>query len=102
MPATAAYAHVAAAAGALAAVEVSRSGDGAHAWTFFSEPVPAADARTLGAALLPEAIAVRGELGLDSYDRLFPAQDFMPKRGFGNLIAARRGLGRPDPHRVVP
>jgi len=25
--------------------------------------------------------------GLDSYDRLFPNQDTMPKGGFGNLIA---------------
>ena len=29
----------------------------------------------------------RHELGLDSYDRLFPSQDTMPKGGFGNLIA---------------
>jgi hypothetical protein len=26
-------------------------------------------------------------MGLDSYDRLFPNQDTMPKSGFGNLIA---------------
>jgi hypothetical protein len=83
----AAYAQVAAAAGVPAAVELSRSGEGGHVWTFFSEPVPAADARALGAALLREAMAIRGELGLEGYDRLFPAQDFMPKRGFGNLIA---------------
>jgi hypothetical protein len=83
----AAYAQAAALAAVPVAVEVSRSGDGAHAWTFFTEPVPAADARALGAALLREAMAIRGELGLGSYDRLFPSQDFMPKRGFGNLIA---------------
>jgi hypothetical protein len=29
----------------------------------------------------------RYALGLDSYDRLFPSQDTMPKGGFGNLIA---------------
>jgi superfamily II DNA or RNA helicase len=29
----------------------------------------------------------RHEIGLDSYDRLFPSQDTMPKGGFGNLIA---------------
>ena len=29
----------------------------------------------------------RPEIGLDSYDRLFPNQDTMPKGGFGNLIA---------------
>ena len=29
----------------------------------------------------------RHELGMDSYDRLFPNQDTVPKAGFGNLIA---------------
>jgi hypothetical protein len=29
----------------------------------------------------------RPDLGLDSYDRLFPNQDTLPKGGFGNLIA---------------
>jgi hypothetical protein len=32
-------------------------------------------------------MAARHELSLDSYDRLFPSQDHMPKGGFGNLIA---------------
>src|SRR6266496_3030463 len=82
-----AYVQAACAAGVPAALEVSRSGEGAHVWIFFSEQVAAADARALGAALLREAMAIRGELGLESYDRFFPAQDFMPKKGFGNLIA---------------
>jgi hypothetical protein len=70
------------------AIERSRSGDGAHVWTFFSGPVPATSARRLGVALLREAMAIRCELDLASYDRLFPAQDFLPKgRTFGNLIA---------------
>jgi hypothetical protein len=34
-----------------------------------------------------EAMAQRHELGMDSYDRLFPSQDTMPRGGFGNLIA---------------
>lgn len=29
----------------------------------------------------------RHEVGMDSYDRLFPNQDTLPKGGFGNLIA---------------
>jgi hypothetical protein len=49
--------------------------------------VAAATARRLGARLLREAMAVRAELDLASYDRLFPAQDFVPKGSFGNLIA---------------
>lgn len=32
-------------------------------------------------------MTVRADLDLASYDRLFPAQDFMPKGQFGNLIA---------------
>src|SRR6266542_11771 len=57
-----AYVQAACAAGVPAALEVSRSGEGAHVWIFFSEQVAAADARALGAALLREAMAIRGEL----------------------------------------
>ncbi len=49
--------------------------------------VAAAAARRIGVHLLREAMTVRAELDLVSYDRLFPAQDFMPKGSFGNLIA---------------
>lgn len=69
------------------AVERSRSGNGAHIWFFFSEPVSAADARRLGSGLLTQAMARRHELRFKSYDRLFPSQDTVPKGGFGNLIA---------------
>ena len=69
------------------AVERSRSGNGAHVWFFFSEPVSAADARRLGSGLLTRTMACRHELSFASYDRLFPAQDTVPKGGFGNLIA---------------
>ena len=33
-----------------AALEISRSGQGAHVWIFFSQPVPAREARRLGTA----------------------------------------------------
>ncbi len=69
------------------AVERSRSGNGAHVWIFFDHPVSAADARRLGCALLTRTMENRHEIGLDSYDRLFPNQDTLPKGGFGNLIA---------------
>lgn len=69
------------------AVERSRSGNGAHVWFFFSEPVQAADARKLGSGLLTQTMSSRHELSFSSYDRLFPSQDFVPKGGFGNLIA---------------
>jgi superfamily II DNA or RNA helicase len=70
------------------ALEVSRSGIGAHAWTFFTSPVPAELARRLGTGLLREAMALRGRMTLASYDRLFPSQDLLPVGGMGNLIAA--------------
>lgn len=69
------------------AVERSRSGQGAHVWFFFTAPVPARSARAMGCALITETMASRPELGMDSYDRLFPNQDSMPRGGFGNLIA---------------
>lgn len=70
-----------------AALERSRSGAGGHVWLFFAEAVPARLARDLGAHLLTETMERRPELGLASYDRLFPNQDTLPKGGFGNLIA---------------
>jgi superfamily II DNA or RNA helicase/very-short-patch-repair endonuclease len=69
------------------ALERSRSGKGGHLWLFFAEAIPASIARNLGSYLLTETMDRRPELGLASYDRLFPNQDTLPKGGFGNLIA---------------
>lgn len=69
------------------ALEVSRSGAGAHVWVFFSSKVAARDARRLGTAIISHTCARTRQLKLASYDRLFPSQDTMPKGGFGNLIA---------------
>ncbi len=69
------------------ALEISRSGKGAHAWTFFTNRVPARDARRLGTAIISLICARTRQLALSSYDRLFPNQDRLPKGGFGNLIA---------------
>jgi superfamily II DNA or RNA helicase len=73
--------------GVSAALEVSRSGNGAHAWIFFEARVAARDARRLGSAIISHTCARTRQLKLTSYDRLFPNQDTMPKGGFGNLIA---------------
>jgi superfamily II DNA or RNA helicase len=69
------------------AIEISCSGKGAHLWVFFSDSVPAKDARLLGFGLLDKAMEVHPDLSFESYDRLFPNQDLMPAGGFGNLIA---------------
>lgn len=69
------------------AIERSRSGNGAHAWFFFQEPVSAVIARKFGTKLLTYTMSRRHEIKFASYDRLFPNQDTMPRGGFGNLIA---------------
>ena len=67
-------------------VERSRSGNGAHVWIFFEESISARIARKMGNILLTKTME-KASLELDSYDRLFPNQDTIPKGGFGNLIA---------------
>jgi superfamily II DNA or RNA helicase len=73
--------------GVPAYLERSRSGNGGHVWIFFSAPVSAPLARQLGIRLLKETMVTRAEMDLASYDRFFPSQDFLPRAGFGNLIA---------------
>jgi superfamily II DNA or RNA helicase len=82
-----AFAHSCTDLGVSVAIEISRSGNGAHAWIFFAERVSARDARRLGTAIISHTCARTRQLKLSSYDRLFPNQDTMPKGGFGNLIA---------------
>lgn len=76
-------------------IERSRSGNGAHVWIFFSQPIPATVARRLGYAVLTEAMNHNGRMSLKSYDRFFPNQDSLPEGGFGNLVALPlQGLAR--------
>lgn len=70
-----------------ASLEKSRSGMGAHVWIFFEQAIPASLARKIGAAILTRTMEQWHHVGLDSYDRMFPNQDTLPKGGFGNLIA---------------
>ena len=74
----AAFRDTARAKGVPIAIERSRSGNGAHAWIFFAEPVSAADARRLGAVLITATMDRCPDIGFDSYDRFFPNQDTMP------------------------
>ena len=60
-------------------IEISRSGNGAHLWIFFSEAINAGKARTLGASILTLAMQDNARLSFKSYDRMFPNQDTMPK-----------------------
>ncbi|MGH8241948.1 MAG: TOTE conflict system archaeo-eukaryotic primase domain-containing protein [Steroidobacteraceae bacterium] len=83
----AAFAETCRSVGTPVAIERSRSGNGAHAWFFFSTPISANVARRFGCYLITETMSRRHELSMASYDRLFPNQDTMPRGGFGNLIA---------------
>ena len=102
-------------AGIPAALEISRSGQGAHVWMFFNAPASARTARALGFGILRRAIAKRGQMRLSSYDRFIPAQDLLPVNAsggqrFGNLIALPlhgdcRADGTTlfcDPHTLTP
>lgn len=69
-------------------IERSRSGNGGHLWIFFNEPIEAYIVRKLGIKVLETAMNRTGNSKFDSFDRLFPNQDHMPKGGYGNLIAS--------------
>ena len=64
-------------------IEKSRSGNGAHVWFFFMDPLPAWKARQLGKYLLNRANIKQQA----SFDRMFPSQDEHSGKGYGNLIA---------------
>lgn len=51
-----AYMKSAASLGVPCGLEISQSGRGAHVWTFFTGPVPAADARAMGTAIIHRAM----------------------------------------------
>jgi hypothetical protein len=65
----------------------SRSGNGYHAHIFFSSLVPAWKARIVLFALLQEADVIGDNTEISSFDRLFPNQDRLSGKEFGNLIA---------------
>lgn len=82
-------------------MELSRSGNGAHLWIFFEEPLHASAARKLASGILTQAMESTPGLSFSSYDRIFPNQDTMPEGGFGNLIALPlQGKARAEGHSV--
>jgi superfamily II DNA or RNA helicase len=68
-------------------LERSRSGNGGHVWIFFDKPYPAIRSRKLFISILEESGAFSIFDKSSSFDRLFPNQDFLSGKGFGNLIA---------------
>ncbi len=65
----------------------SKSGKGYHTYIFFYSPVPAWKGRAVTFALLQEARVIGEGAVLSSFDRLFPNQDTIGRKAFGNLIA---------------
>src|SRR5690554_860756 len=68
-------------------LERSRSGNGGHVWIFFEKPYPAIRSRKLFISILESSGAFSIFDKSSSFDRLFPNQDFLSGKGFGNLIA---------------
>ncbi len=68
-------------------IERSKSGKGGHAWMFFDDKYPAFKSRGIAVAILREAGVIDQFSKEDSFDRLFPNQDMLSGKGFGNLIA---------------
>lgn len=68
-------------------LERSRSGKGGHVWIFFDKPYPAIRSRKIVISILEEAGIFSTFDKASSFDRLFPNQDFLSGKGFGNLIA---------------
>lgn len=68
-------------------IERSRSGKGAHIWWFFEDTYPAFRGRKVFLKMIKEAGAIDMFDQEESFDRLFPSQDYLSGKGFGNLIA---------------
>lgn len=68
-------------------LERSRSGKGGHVWIFFDEPYEASRSRKIIMTLLEKSGIISIFDKNSSFDRLFPNQDSLSKKGLGNLIA---------------
>jgi DNA or RNA helicases of superfamily II len=67
--------------------ERSRSGKGGHVWIFFEQPYAAVKSRKIIISLLQKTDVFSVFDKNSSFDRLFPNQDTLSGKGFGNLIA---------------
>ncbi len=68
-------------------LERSRSGNGGHVWCFFADAYPAYKSRHIFLSLLRASNNIDEFARNDSFDRLFPNQDYLSGKGLGNLIA---------------
>jgi superfamily II DNA or RNA helicase len=68
-------------------LERSRSGKGGHVWIFFEQPYAAVKSRKIIISLLQKTGVFSVFDKNSSFDRLFPNQNSLSGKGFGNLIA---------------
>ena len=66
-------------------VERSRSGNGAHVWILFSEPIKASIARYFGLLLINKGLSNENIRNFNYFDRIYPSQD--SKNNLGSLVA---------------
>lgn len=90
-----------------AALERSRSGRGGHVWIFFEQAISAGLARRLGSHLLTETMEERPDVGLESYDRLFPQVEHLVQEAErrGRILGVRlppREDGDDEPWTLAP
>lgn len=67
-------------------LERSRSGNGGHVWLFSADKYPAYKSRNIVVNILKKIKIVDQFDKDDSFDRLFPNQEILSGKGFGNLI----------------
>lgn len=67
--------------------EISRSGNGAHAWVFFEKSYQCFKSRAIMLEMIRKTFNHSPFVKEASFDRLFPNQDTITDGGFGNLIA---------------
>ena len=82
-------------------IEISKSGNGIHIWFFFEVEVRAVDARRLGDILITKAMDSGSGIDMNSYDRMFPAQDFVAPDALGNLVALPLHFGSRQENKTV-
>ena len=82
-------------------IEISKSGNGIHVWLFFTDLVRAVEARRLGDILITKAMDKASGIDMQSYDRLFPTQDFVASDALGNLVALPLHFGSRQENKTV-
>lgn len=78
-------------------LERSRSGDGAHVWFFFEDKYLASKSRNIFLTILRNAKIIDKFSRDESFDRIFPSQDYLGDNEIGNqIVLPLQGKSRQD------